>query len=103
MGHTGNNVLTVLMKERGITLQEAADAVGQEFESLYRQFNVDRDTLRSYGPHEMKDVVVYLDALDRWVDGNLKWSFASQRYFGPAHWEVEKTLTVMLKKPHCDA
>lgn len=51
MGHTTNNVLTVLMREKGMTLQEAADYVGYHFKELVDKFESGKSRLPSFGTY----------------------------------------------------
>lgn len=95
-GHTGNNVITVLMKEKGFTLQEAFDFVGQEFQRLIDSFLVSETEIPSWGPDVDVAVGSYVAAMRYWVVGNLHWSFESQRYFGSEGAEIQKTLSVSL-------
>ncbi|KAH7911343.1 isoprenoid synthase domain-containing protein [Hygrophoropsis aurantiaca] len=95
-GHTGNNVVTVLMREHGIELQEAADMVGGIFEELMRRYLEDRTRLPSWGPEVDADVARYIQGIDHWVVGNLQWSFETPRYFGSRHTDVLRTLRITL-------
>ncbi|OBZ72724.1 Linoleate 10R-lipoxygenase COP4 [Grifola frondosa] len=49
MGHTGNNVMTVLMKGEHIGLQAAADRVGDHFKGLIDTFVKTKTNLPSWG------------------------------------------------------
>lgn len=41
-------------------------------------------------------------AMETWVAGNLTWSFATRRYFGPEHLEIKETLIVKLYPKRMD-
>ena len=47
--HLGNNILTVLQREEGISLQTAADRVGEHFQELIDLFNDAKARLPSFG------------------------------------------------------
>ena len=49
MGLLTSNVLTVLQKEKGVSLQEAADLAGAHFKVLVGRFEDARGRLPSYG------------------------------------------------------
>ncbi|KAI0649321.1 terpenoid synthase [Trametes meyenii] len=96
MGHTGNNVMTVLMKDKNLDLQGAADYVGVHFKGLIDTFHAAKSTLPSWGPKIDDEVAQYAMAMQTWVIGNLNWSFETQRYFGHARHEIRRTRVVYL-------
>ena len=100
MGHTGNNVMTVLMKDKQCSLQEAADHVGTHFKQLMESFEADKARLPSWGPELDAVVAKYVMAMETWVVGNCDWSFETQRYFGVQREEVKRTLVVKLYPKH---
>lgn len=97
MGHSNFNVVTLLMRERNLTLQSAADAVGAEFSSMVSGFQAGKREIRSWGGTVDKGVQYYIGAMETWADGYLKWCFLSRRYFGSQIEEVKKTGVVYLK------
>ena len=100
-GHRGNNILTVLMGAKGISLQQAANTVGEHSAKLMKDLNDAKKRLPSWGAPVDADVARYIRALEDWVIGNLEWSFKTVRYFGPTHEEVKKTRIVALRSRHC--
>ncbi|CAL1716798.1 unnamed protein product [Somion occarium] len=96
-GHNGNNIVTVLMMAKGIGLQAASDLVGDRFRELMQCFTQGKHALPSWGLAVDNAVDAYVKALEHWVVGNLAWSFESQRYFGPEHHEVKRSLMVVLR------
>jgi hypothetical protein len=102
-GLRGNNVLTVLMQAKGISLQQAADEVGEHSAKLMKDLEDAKKRLPSWGARVDTDVARYIRALEDWVIGNLEWSFETARYFGPTHDEVKKTRVVLLRPGHCVA
>jgi hypothetical protein len=100
-GHRGNNVLTVLMQAKGISLQQAADEVGEHSAKLMKDLEDAKKRLPSWGARVDADVARYIHALEDWVIGNLEWSFESARYFGPSRDEVKKTRVVLLSPSCC--
>ncbi|TFK50849.1 terpenoid synthase [Heliocybe sulcata] len=96
-GQDGNNVVTVLMQEQGLHLQEACDYVGRHFEELYYRFHSGRRSLPSWGTTVDKAVATFVEGLEIWVATNLEWSFLTQRYFGPSVADVKRTRFVTLR------
>ncbi|KAH7930241.1 terpenoid synthase [Leucogyrophana mollusca] len=96
-GHTGNNVVTVLMHEEGIDLQAAFDRVGIVFGQLMNRCLEDRARLPSWGPAIDADVALFIKGIDHWVVGNLEWSFETPRYFGARHADILRTRRITLK------
>jgi len=67
-GQTGNNIVTVLMKEKGFALQESVDYIGKHCDNLADQYLSARKRLPpSLGP----DALHFIDALGDWMIGNL--------------------------------
>jgi hypothetical protein len=95
-GHTGNNIVTVLMKARGCDLQTASDLIGAHYAELMGHYLADRERLPSFGLQIDADVRLYIRAMENWPIGNLEWSFETNRYFGPMHDEVRRTRLVVL-------
>ena len=96
MGHTTNNIITVLMHHKQLDLQGAADAVGVHFKSLIDTFHAQKAALPSWGEKIDAEVAQYIMAMETWVIGNLNWSFETQRYFGHARHEIRRTRIVHL-------
>lgn len=96
-GHRGNNILTVLMKAKGITLQQAANTVGEHSSKLMKDLEDAKERLPGWGARVDAETARYIRALEDWVIGNLEWSFRTVRYFGPTYDEVKKTRVVALR------
>lgn len=69
-GHTGNNVVTVLMEEKGLTLQEASQYVGLECQAQMQQYLAAKSRLSSSNKLS-RDALRYIDVLGYWMIGNL--------------------------------
>ena len=96
-GLGGNNIVTVLMRAKNISVQSAADLVGERFEDLMNRFIAVKKDLPSWGLSIDSAVAAYIAAMEHWVIGNLMWSFETQRYFGPQHEEIKRTRIVRLR------
>ena len=69
-GHTGNNVVTVLMNDRQIGLQEACDYVGVHCRELMNSYLSARDELRATVGG---DASLFIEAAGSWIIGNLEY------------------------------
>ena len=49
MGHYAANILTVLQKEKNVTLKDAADLAGMHFKALVDRFETSAGQLPSFG------------------------------------------------------
>lgn len=67
-GHTGNNIVTVLMKENGTSLQETADSIGDHCKGLVEKYI---SAKRQLSPSLGKDAAKFIDAMGSWIIGNL--------------------------------
>ncbi|KAJ7741769.1 isoprenoid synthase domain-containing protein [Mycena maculata] len=102
-GHGGANVVTVIMKSKGVDLQTAIDFLSGYCEALTSQLQEARRILASRDdPVYSKDAVRIIDAFGDWVRGNDQWSFATERYFGQENHVIKKTRIVKLKAPFSD-
>lgn len=75
------NIITSLMHERGISLQEAVDSVGKEIESLTSQFLQDKKSLPSFGATEDEELKAYIMGMEYLIIGTTCFSFETGRYF----------------------
>lgn len=70
-GHGNVNILTVIMKSKGINLQSALDFAGGYFEALTTQVNEVRGFLASHKDSiYSQDALRVLDGYGDWVRGN---------------------------------
>ncbi|KIK10094.1 hypothetical protein K443DRAFT_126876 [Laccaria amethystina LaAM-08-1] len=93
-GHTGNNIVTVLMNEKNLTLQQASDYIGVYCSDLVERYLTAKTRLSpslGLGPTR------FIEALAYWMIGNLEWSFETVRYFGAKHAEIKMTRAVCLR------
>ena len=101
-GIGGNNIVTVLMEDRIVDLQEASDLVGEHFAGLMARFMDGKRKLPSWGLETDAAVAAYIRAMEHWVVGNLDWSFETQRYFGPQHTAVKENRVVLVRPREVD-
>ena len=73
-GHTGNNIITVLMEAYSIGLQEASLRVGEVYAELMRAYLDAWTHLRThtFGNARLDaDVALYVKAMENWPIGNI--------------------------------
>ncbi|EDR08430.1 uncharacterized protein LACBIDRAFT_326872 [Laccaria bicolor S238N-H82] len=68
-GHTGNNIVTVLMNEKNLTLQQASDYIGAYCSSLVERYLTAKARL---SPSLGSGPTRYIEALGYWMIGNLE-------------------------------
>ncbi|KAG5723434.1 Germacradienol/germacrene D synthase [Termitomyces sp. T112] len=90
------NMVAILIKHHGHTLQSAVDYVGDLCAQTIAGFQRDREQLPSWGPQVDAMVEKYVEGLQNWIVGSLYWSFQTHRYFGTNGAEVKKTRVVPL-------
>ena len=93
-GLEGNNYLTVVMKEKGLTLQQAADYTGKEIMDRVDDFQENERLLPSFGEKLDEAAHKYIFSVSQWYIGSLIWSFETTRYFGAKNQDVKKNLVV---------
>ncbi|KAG6817797.1 Alpha-muurolene synthase [Tephrocybe sp. NHM501043] len=91
-----HNMIVILMKYHGKTLQEAVNYVGDLCKKTIEGFVEDRAQLPSWGPEVDEMVQRYVDGLQDWIVGSLHWSFKTHRYFGTEGKVVKDTRIVHL-------
>ncbi|KDQ58520.1 hypothetical protein JAAARDRAFT_129042 [Jaapia argillacea MUCL 33604] len=76
-----HNMLVIVMREKGLSLQGAVDFVASMTMQSIDRFYENCTALPSWGPEIDDQVRVYVDGLANWIIGSLHWSFESERYF----------------------
>jgi hypothetical protein len=95
-GEDEHNLITVIMKERNVGLQEAIDYAGDFHASRVERFyELYLDIPRWGGPVDL-DVQRLVQGMAWWETGNIHWSFESERYFGSRGLEVRRAKKVHL-------
>lgn len=67
-GQTANNVLSILAKEKNLTLQQSADLVGAK---CHEFMNTYLDSKASLSPTLGSDAARFIEAIGSWIIGNL--------------------------------
>ena len=77
-GHSGANVVTVIMKSKGVDLQTAVDFLGGYCEALTAQLLEAKSVLQARSdPAYFRDAVRLMDAFGDWVRGNVAYVLIS--------------------------
>ncbi|KLO05953.1 terpenoid synthase [Schizopora paradoxa] len=93
-GLESNNFLTVVMKEKGLTVQQAADFTGKVIMDRVIEFQENEELLPSFGEELDEAAHKYIFSVSQWYIGSLIWSFETTRYFGAKNQDVKKNLVV---------
>ena len=91
------NSVTVIMNEKGLSLQEAINYIAGAYKESGDIINEYRKRIKSYGPKVDEDIQQYIEGMQQWVFGNLEWSFRIVRYFGKYSEEVRRTGVIDLE------
>lgn len=94
-GHTAN-IVTVLMNQKDIPVQEAMDIVGKEIQKRFQLYVSSKAQLPSWGPQVDAGVQAYATVLEDWTIGSIRWSLESKRYFTKNAPYNKKTLEVKI-------
>ncbi|KAG1868648.1 isoprenoid synthase domain-containing protein [Suillus subluteus] len=76
------NIVAVLMHDRGLDLQGAMDYAGQMCKDAIRRFESNHAILPSWGEEVDSQMAIYVKGMQNWMIGSLHWHFESARYFG---------------------
>ncbi|KZV89553.1 terpenoid synthase [Exidia glandulosa HHB12029] len=95
-GADGHNVITIVRKAYGWSLERALQWVDELHDDLARSFLDAVATVPSFGAEYDSNVRHFIDGVAQWVRANEAWSFESQRYFGACGLKVQKERRVVL-------
>lgn len=80
---TFNNIIGLLVRTKGINIQQAVDEVCLRIEACEASFIKIREEWYASGEVISATSRSYIEGLQYWMAGNLYWSRRSKRYFGP--------------------
>lgn len=83
-GDDQHNLITVIMKERGLDVQGAMDSLGAWHRELVSDFvgaMIDLTT-GIWSLEVDEELKEYVWGIGNWVTANIEWGFETQRYFG---------------------
>ncbi|KAK5658142.1 hypothetical protein OQA88_2115 [Cercophora sp. LCS_1] len=96
VGDDEHNIVTVVMNQFGVGMQEAIDRAGElSAEKMKRFEEVYTHVPRWVGPVDL-EVQRLVDGMAQCVSGVLHWSYESQRYFGTRGLAVKRTRRLRL-------
>ncbi|KAJ7164196.1 isoprenoid synthase domain-containing protein [Mycena filopes] len=77
-----HNAVIVVMKQRGLSIQDALDFVGKWYQDHVQEFLAAVESLpRFHSVAIHSGVERYISGMANWVTGNYEWSLKSRRYF----------------------
>ncbi len=92
-----SNYISVLMREKNMSLQDAVDHIGVQYKTLLDQFLLHEAMLPSFeSPSADDGVRRYVECVKQSIIGYLNWCFDTYRYFGREDRDVRHTLVVDL-------
>ena len=96
MGDDEHNIVTVIMMQYGLDVQQAINRAGELSRDKMDRFYMLYQCLpRWVGPVDL-EVQRLVDGMAQCVSGVMHWSYESQRYFGTSGLEVKKTRVLPL-------
>jgi hypothetical protein len=96
-GLDGHNILTCIMHEHSLGLQDALDWLDGYAKKTIAKFLADRANLPSFGSADIDaSVVEYIDRMARCVRGYDSWSYETVRYYGDRGLEVQQSRKITL-------
>jgi len=90
VGEVRRNILTVLMRQFGLDLQEAMNRAYEYHRDIQRKFIRLLDEVPSFGLEVDKAISDYIFHMGCWVQGNACWGFEGGRYFGNKGLDVQR-------------
>ncbi|KAF4601362.1 terpene cyclase [Pleurotus pulmonarius] len=107
-GDESHNLVTVVIQQFGVNVQDAMDYIGNLHDGLVDQFFEQWSRIPVFGNQLDEEVRAYCNMLGNWVRGCDSWSFESARYFGVRGPEIQISRSVQLSgelrfKAHCDS
>lgn len=105
-GLAESNIITVFMRSERLSLQEAADRVGEFFRFKIEQFTAEKEEIArrpfsdyGYGKDVDEAMAKTIESMELLCAGYIRWCLAMPRYFGNNFREVVETRVVTLQEP----
>ena len=89
-------MVTVIMKEKGVDVQDAIDFIEERYNNAAKKFLEDMKDIPSFSETLDHLVSEYVWGMGNWVKGFLEWAFESGRYFGSKGLEIKSSRIVEL-------
>lgn len=100
-GHDLHNIITCVMHEKDLGLQEAIDWLGvwheEEVVGGFRKAERElRELSQAWPDHVAREIEFYINGLGCWVRGSDSWHFEGERHFGVQGLAIQKTRQVVM-------
>ncbi|KAJ3512151.1 hypothetical protein NLJ89_g3690 [Agrocybe chaxingu] len=96
-GESDHNLVTVIMKQLGLTEQEAFDWIGRLHEETVEKFLLEYQKVPKFEDERVtKGTADYVSVIGTWVRANDQWHFETRRYFGKDGLRVQNERTISL-------
>ena len=95
----GHNILTVIMEEYHLDLQQALYWLSGYASKTIFNFLTSRQALPSWGEKVDRMITEYIDRVVRCVRGNDAWHYDTKRYYGDDGLKVEECRKMTLLPP----
>ncbi|ROV94058.1 hypothetical protein VMCG_08230 [Cytospora schulzeri] len=90
-GDDQRNIVTIVMREQALGVQQAIDWAGQLHDSKTERFNELYLQIPRWGGPLDWEVQTFMHGVAQLVSGNVQWSYESERYLGKRGLEVRAT------------
>ena len=101
-GLEGHNIITVIMEEYHLDLQQALYWLSGYASKMVFNFLASRRALPSWGEKENQAITEYIDRVVRCVRGNDAWHYDTKRYYGDDGLKVQECRMMTLLLPSRD-
>jgi hypothetical protein len=81
-GLEDHNLITVIMAEYRMGLQDALNWLGTYTDGVVSRFLSNLKKIPSWDPDTDRKVQMYIDGVGQWVRGNDDWAYEAKRYYG---------------------
>ncbi|KAG5719892.1 Pentalenene synthase [Termitomyces sp. T112] len=95
-GDDGHNIVTIVMHQEKIGLDEAMKWIDDYYSKLVCKFLNDLNYVPAFGEGFQSELERYLDGLGNWVRANDCWHFESHRYFAESGVDIQQSRKVVL-------
>lgn len=95
-GLANHNIITLIMLEYGLGLQEALDSLATRTDEVIERFLANAKKLPSWGEEIDSKVQIYVNSLGQWVRGSDDWSCEAMRYHGTEGLRIRDTRLITI-------